>query len=422
MRRFPLIVLLGVAFGAGMVLTWSLVHRSATSQTIASTPAAAGSRKALYWFDPMKPQQHFDKPGKSPFMDMQLVPKYADAGDDDPGTVRIDARQVQNLGVRTAVATRGSVQSNVRATGTIGLDEREVSVVQSRVPGIVEQLQVRTALAPVTKGQPLLTLIAPDWTAAQEEYLALRRASSPDLVAVRDAARQRLLLLGMSDAQIRAVERRGQAQTRITIVSPRAGIIGELAVRDGATVAAGALLMRINGIDTVWLNAAIPEADIGRLQPGAAARVDLPAFKGITFNGIVEALLPEVDATTRTLVARVVLPNPDHRLAPGMFARVEIASTPAATLDVVIPSEAVIATGLRQVVIVDVGAGRFRAQEVRVGDEGGGRTAILEGIHDGDRVVVSSQFLIDSEASLTGTLARLGADDQNAAATKAVQP
>lgn len=411
MRRLPQSLLMIGAFVLGVAATLLLAHRSGPASMPPSPGDAAPDKKALYWYDPMVSAQHFDHPGKSPFMDMQLVPKYTGAANEDVGVVRIDPRDVQNLGVRTARVERGSLALNLRATGSLVFDERAVSVVQSRVPGIVEQLLVRSPLATVTQGQPLLTLIAPDWTAAQEEYLALRRTQNEGLQAIRDAARQRLLLLGMSDAQVRAIEHSGHAQTRITISAPRAGVVGELNVREGATVMAGAALLRINGLDTVWMNAAIPEMQIGRISAGAVVTATLPAFPGESFTGTIEVLLPEVDATTRTQMARIVLANPARRLAPGMFAQVEIASSAGVAENLVVPSEAVIATGLRSVVIVDEGHGRFRAQEVRIGDESAGKSSILAGLKDSDTVVLSGQFLIDSEASLTGALARLGSSD-----------
>ncbi|QBB69435.1 efflux RND transporter periplasmic adaptor subunit [Pseudolysobacter antarcticus] len=413
MRRLPQLILLIGAFVLGVAATLVLVHRSGPVSMPPSSDVAAPDKKALYWYDPMVPVQHFDHPGKSPFMDMQLVPKYAGGASEDAGGVHIDPRDVQNLGVRTARVERGSLALIVRATGSLVFDERTVSVVQSRVPGIVEQLLVRSPLATVAQGQPLLTLIAPDWTAAQEEYLALRRTHNEGLQAIRDAARQRLLLLGMSDAQVRAIERSGHAQTRITISAPRAGVVGELNVREGATVMAGASLLRINGLDTVWMNAAIPEMQVGRISAGAQVTATLPAFPSESFSGTIEALLPEVDAITRTQMARIVLANPARRLAPGMFAHVEIASSVGVAESLVVPTEAVIATGLRSVVIVDEGHGRFRAQEVRIGDESSGKTSVLEGLKDGDTVVLSGQFLIDSEASLTGTLSRLGGSTES---------
>jgi Cu(I)/Ag(I) efflux system membrane fusion protein len=412
LRRLAQLFLVIGAFALGVAATLLLMHRSGPVAVAPSSGHAVSDQKALYWYDPMVPAQHFDHPGKSPFMDMQLVPKYTGAANEGAGAVRIDPRDVQNLGVRTARVERESLALTVRATGSLVFDERAVSVVQSRVPGIVEQLLVRSPLATVTQGQALLTLIAPDWTAAQEEYLALRRSHNEGLRAIGDAARQRLLLLGMSDAQVRAIERSGQAQTRITISAPRAGVVGELSVREGATVMAGAALLRINGLDTVWMNAAIPEMQIGRISAGAHVAATLPAFPGESFSGTIEALLPDVDATTRTQIARIVLANPALRLAPGMFAQVEIASTAGLAESLVVPTEAIIATGLRSVVIVAEDHGHFRAQEVRIGDEANGKTAVLDGLKDGDTVVLSGQFLIDSEASLTGTLSRLGDSDR----------
>ncbi|TDR45666.1 Cu(I)/Ag(I) efflux system membrane fusion protein [Tahibacter aquaticus] len=411
-------LLVGVVVGAGS--TWWLVGRGHRGMP-AAVPAPT-EKKVLYWFDPMVPAQHFDQPGKSPFMDMQLVPKYAGDGPEEAGTVRIEPRLVQNLGVRTALATRGTPVAAVRATGSVTFDERRVVVVQARVAGIVEHLAVRAPLTTVTAGQDLLTLIAPEWTAAQAEYLSLRTARSEGLDAVRAAARQRLLLLGMSEGQIRTVERLGRAEDRITIVAPRAGVVSELLVRDGASVMAGTPLLRINDLDTVWVNAAIPEAQIGRVAPGNTVMVELPAFPGDSLAGTVEALLPDLDVTTRTQTARIVVPNPTRRLVPGMFARVAITGRAADAEVVQIPTEAVIATGARQVVIVDVGDGRFRAQEVRIGDESDGRTSVLEGLDDGDRVVLSGQFLIDSEASLAGTLARLDAPDAAMSPATAAAP
>jgi Cu(I)/Ag(I) efflux system membrane fusion protein len=300
-------------------------------------------------------------------MDMALVPKYADGAAEGVGVVSIDPRQVQNLGLRTARAERGVLAATVRATGAVAFDERAVAVVQARAAGIVEHLDVRAPLTEVKQGQALLTLLAPDWTGAQEEYLSLRRSSTQGLDELRAAARQRLLLLGMSEAQVRAVERSGKAQTRIVVTAPRAGVIGELSVREGATVMAGTPLLRINGLDTVWINAAIPEAQIGRVTASSPVEARLPAFPDERFAGRIEALLPDIDAATRTQVARIVLRNPDHRLAPGMFARVEITAGMPAT-SVLVPTDAVIATGTRDVVIVEESRGRFRAQEVRVGD------------------------------------------------------
>jgi Cu(I)/Ag(I) efflux system membrane fusion protein len=402
-----------------------IVHRTPnTVPPAASGAPASADQKILYWYDPMVPAQHFDKPGKSPFMDMQLVPKIAgQAGDGaSAGVVQIDPRQVQNLGLRTAHAERGELITTVRATGSVAFDERAVTVVEARAAGIVERLEVRAPLTAVKQGQALLTLIAPDWTAAQEEYLSLRRARSTGLDELREAARRRLLLLGMSEGQIRAAEHSGQAQTRITITAPRDGVIGELSVREGATVTAGAPLLRINGLDTVWINAAIPEAQIGRVTAASSVTAELPAFPGEHFSAHIDTLLRDVDAATRTQTARLTLLNPGHRIAPGMFAQIDFAASKTQPASVLVPTDAVIATGARSVVIVVDGEGHFRAQEIRAGDESGGKTEVLEGLKDGETVVLSGQFLIDSEASLSGTLARLSSKDTPAAQNATAMP
>ena len=415
----PIFVVLAAVGGlvVGVTATWLFTHHDAMKSTASSAPAST-DKKVLYWYDPMVPVQHFDKPGKSPFMEMQLVPKYAGGeSSDSAGVVQIDPRQVQNLGLRTVKVAHGTLQATVRATGTVAFDERTVTVVQARVAGIVERLEVRAPLTAVKQGQPLLTLLAPDWTAAQEEYLSLRRMQSGGLDELRNGARQRLLLLGMSEGQIRAIEHNGRSQARITITAPRDGVVGELSVREGATVMAGTPLLRLNGLDTVWINAAIPEAQIGRVTSASSVNIELPAFPGQRFEGRIDALLPDIDAATRTQTARILLDNPEHRLAPGMFAQIEFAGAKARSEGVVVPTEAVIATGTRAVIIVDDGDGRFRAQEVRIGDEADGKTEVLDGLKDGETVVLSGQFLIDSEASLTGTLARLGADTPKTSAS-----
>ncbi len=412
MKSIRLMVAVFLGLVVGIVATWIVLHRG-VNPTGSAPPASTtvpADMQVLYWYDPMSPDKHFDKPGKSPFMDMQLVPRYANAGGASPGTVNVDARAVQKLGVRIVRAERGVLDSSVIASGSVAFDERSVTAVQARVAGIVESVEVRAPLTPVNQGQALLTLLAPDWTAAQEEYLSLRRSSAPGLDELLAASRQRLLLIGMSEGQIRSIEEGGKAQSRFTVTAPRAGVIGELSTREGASVAAGSPLMRINGLDTVWINAAIPEAQIARVALSSPVEAIVPAFPGERFNGQVEALLAEVDAATRTQTARVALRNPGHRLVPGMYARIEIA-TANATASVLLPTDAVIATGTRNVVIVDDGEGRFRAQQVRVGDEANGKTQILDGIGEGERVVLSGQFLIDSEASLSGTLTRLQSTD-----------
>ena len=377
----------------------------------------ATGRRVLYWHDPMVPGQKFDKPGKSPFMDMQLVPVYADAPADE-GKVSISPTVEQNLGMRTIEVTRGRLAMSVDAVGTVAWNERDVALVQARSAGFVERLFVRAPLDPVKKGQPLAALYVPDWVAAQEEFLAVKRMSGDGVDGLLDGARQRMRLAGMSDAQIRAVDSGGKVQPRVTITAPIKGVVSELSVREGMTVAVGTPMFRINGLGTVWVNAQVPEAAAAQVRPGTLVEARTPSSPGTALRGRVSAILPEVDPATRTLRARIELENPGERLLPGMFASVRF--TPAAGTDtLLVPTEAVIRTGQRSVVMVALGEGKFAPVEIEAGSESGGQTEIRRGLEAGQKVVVSGQFLIDSEASLRGTATRLAEPPQ---APQAVQP
>ncbi|MEP6790545.1 MAG: efflux RND transporter periplasmic adaptor subunit, partial [Ramlibacter sp.] len=345
------------------------------------------------------------KPAKSPFMDMMLVPVYAD-GDSDQGKVTVSSRIQQNLGVRTAEVTEGSLSPQVAAVGNIAFNERDQVIVQARATGYVERLQVRATLDRVAKGQALAELYVPDWVAVQEEFLSVRRMQGNDLDSLVDGARQRMRLAGMSDAQVRQVETSGKPQARVTVVAPITGVVVDLMVREGMTVMPGATLFRINGLSTVWANAEVPESESALLRPGAKVQARSPAVPGAIFEGKVQALLPEVNPGTRTLKARLELANPGGKLVPGMSVQMQFMDTRAEKM-LLVPTEAVIQTGKRTVIMLSEANGRFRPVNVEAGIESGGQTEIRRGLQAGQRVVVSSQFLIDSEASLKGIEARL---------------
>jgi membrane fusion protein, copper/silver efflux system len=405
MSRAVIALALAAALGIGLFGGYRYaMHRSMTT---AQAPAATESSKpVLYWYDPMYPQQKFDKPGKSPFMDMQLVPKYAGDAEQDAGTVSVNPRVVQNLGMRTAEAKTGSLESRFEAVGSVVFNERGVVQLQARAAGFVETLHARAPLDPVAKGAPLVTILYPEWAGAQEEFLLLLKSKSPDLQALAGAARQRLLLLGMTEGDIAAVEREEKTRTRVTLTAPISGVIAELGVREGMTVTAGSPLFRIVDLSTVWVNAEVPETQAGWIRPGGSVEARAAAYPGAVFKGKVGVLLPEVDTATRTVRARIELPNPGGRLKPGMYATLSF-SAPHGKEAVLVPSEAVIRTGTRDVVIVALGEGKFRAANVQVGAESGGQSEIRQGLRAGERVVLSGQFLIDSEASLSSTVARL---------------
>ena len=391
-----------------------------------ATPSRAGDadpaagRTILYWQDPMVPGQRFDKPGKSPFMDMPLVPVYAEPKGDG-SKVTIDPRMQQNLGVRTADVREGVIAVGIDAVGSVAYNERDVAVVQARANGFLERLYVRAPLDPVRKGQALAEIYVPDWVAAQEEYLAARRiakqSDAASLAGLVDGARQRMRLAGMTDAQIQAIETDDSVRPRMTVTAPIGGVVGELTAREGMTVMTGAPLFRVNGLSTVWVNAEVPENAAARVLAGAEVEARTAALPGRTFKGAVSAILPAVDPATRTLKARIQLANPEGRLVPGMFVTVSFA--PAAGKPILlIPTEAVIQTGTRSVVIVAQGDGRFAPVDVELGIDAGGETEIRRGVQAGQKIVVSGQFLLDSEANLRAATTRMSEAPGGATTTK----
>ncbi|MBV6417324.1 MAG: Cation efflux system protein CusB [Steroidobacteraceae bacterium] len=397
-----------LALGVAVGVRWERAREAAATAAAphattphGTTPDAGTTRgpkepRVLYWYDPMVPDQHFDKPGKSPFMDMELVPKYAEEGAEENG-IRVTAAQQQSLGVRTTQVKRGRLEARLEVAGTIGWDLRKEHVIDARVPVIVERLHVKTPFAPVRAGQPLARLIAPEWSAALAEVHALDAARDPDLFA---AAQARLAALGLPPGA------RAARDGRIEITAPVTGTVSEIGVREGASVAAGTRLFRVNGLDTVWCEAALPEAQAQGVDAGATVTVYAHG-DATPITGRIDALLPEIDGATRTRRARIVLDNRAQRLTPGAYVRVALDATDAVERPLV-PTDAVIGSGEAAHVIVQAGDGSFRPVHVRTGRSARGETQIMAGLEGGERVVVAAQFLIDSEASLTGALERLG--------------
>jgi Cu(I)/Ag(I) efflux system membrane fusion protein len=407
--KLKTLAVLLIGAGIGAAIAWQAAHRQA-APAVSGKPAAApakAERKVLYWFDPMVPDQHFDKPGKSPFMDMDLVPKYADAGESDEHVVRIDPRIVQNLGVRAARAEAGRLWRRIDTVGYVAADENRDQVVQARASGYVEKLLVRAENDPVRRGQLLAEVYSPDLLAAQEEYqLALKRGDP----AWRSAARERLSLLGVPEARIQDLEKGGKPTRRVSYYAPTDAIAAKIGVEEGSAVSQGMPMFRLSNLSVVWVQAEVPEEQAAWVKPGKSVDISFPALPGKTVEGKVDYLYPDLDARTRTLKVRIRLANPGLQFRPGMYANVTLyggASGPS----VLVPTESVIVTGKRAIVILAAGEGRFRPVVVKTGIESNGKTEILEGIKAGDEVVVSGQFLIESEANLTGVLARLSPPD-----------
>jgi membrane fusion protein, copper/silver efflux system len=399
-----------VLLGAGYVIG---THRAATDAPMASAAAAPPSvpedkvdpktgRQVLYWHDPMVPNQHFDKPGKSPFMNMELQPVFADEG--GSGGIRVDSTLQQNLGIRYATVVRQDTSEGFDAIGTTQFDESMADVVQSRVTGYIDHLYASAPMQRVAKGAPIASLFVPDWLAPQEEYLALKRGGMD--AGLLAGARARMQALSIPDGLIASLDRNGKAQTHVTLFAQEAGVLTELNVRDGAMVSPGQTLAKIAGLSKLWLIVEIPESLALQVQPGMMVDATFAGDASQHFSGHIREILPGISPDSRTLQARLEIDNAGLRLTPGMLMRARVSGAkPVSRL--LVPSEAVITTGKRSIVIVRNGDGRLQPVQVAVGNDSGASTEVTSGLTEGQQVVASGQFLIDSEASLTSVLPKL---------------
>ncbi|RZG77041.1 efflux RND transporter periplasmic adaptor subunit [Acinetobacter sp. WCHAc060033] len=361
--------------------------------------------KVLYWYDPMKPEQHFDKPGKSPFMDMQLVPKYADENaamtDESRPTVKIDPSIQQNLAIRYGTVEQAVIGNAMFTNGILQANERQTAILQTRASGFVQRVYGHAVGDMVRQGSPIADISIPEWTGEQTEFLAVLRTGDRSLI---QASRQRLQLLGIPQNVIHQVERTRRVQSNITLQAPISGFIDSLEVRNGMALAMGQTLAIIKGINPIWLEAAIPETQIAGIKRGSKVEVTFTAYPQIVSGKVID-ILPTLDTTSRTIKVRIELPNKEAQLKPGMFASVKLSSNPQSSL--IVPEQAVIRTGTRNIVIVAHEQGRFEPVVVQLGQSDGNKIAILEGLKVGQNVVISGQFLIDSEANLQGVLDKL---------------
>lgn len=397
--------------GAGLALGgyWFGMHGHETGVPATAAPAASTAatsdmidpktgRKVLYWHDPMVPGQKFDKPGKSPFMDMQLVPVFSDEGSTEE--VRVNPALQQNLGIRFATVRREESRDLFEMVGTAQFDESVAEVVQSRVAGYIDRLYARAPMRRIKRGEPIASLFIPDWIAPQEEYLALKRSGNNELAI---AARQRMRALSIPDGLVAQVDRTGRVQNHMTLASPVTGVITELAVRDGAMVSPGMTIAKVAGLNKVWLIVEVPELLANSVRPGMTVEAAFAGDANRKFTGHVREVLPGVNTSTRTVQARLELDNRDGSLTPGMLMHVRLgAEKPVSRL--LVPTEAVITTGKRSVVLVAGDNNGMQPVVVTTGRDIGDDTEILTGLTEGQKVVASGQFLVDSEASLKSVL------------------
>ncbi|EAV2596674.1 efflux RND transporter periplasmic adaptor subunit [Salmonella enterica] len=368
-------------------------------------------RKVLFWYDPMKPDTKFDKPGKSPFMDMDLVPKYADEGDAQNGNgVRIDPSLVQNLGMKTGKVSKGHLQYTQTIPANVSYNDYQFVIVQARADGFVEKVYPLTIGDKVRKGTPLIDITIPDWVEAQSEYLLLSGTGGTQ-VQVKGIL-ERLRLAGMPEEDIQRLRSTRTIQTRFTIKAPISGVITAFDLRTGMNISKDKVVAQIQGMDPVWISASVPESIAYLLKNTSQFTVSVPAYPGKTFNIEKWNILPSVDPATRTLQVRLQVSNPDELLKPGMNAYLKLNTQSSEML--LIPSQAVIDTGKEQHVITVDGKGRFVPKSIKILHESQNQTGIASGLSEGESVVVNGLFLIDSEANISGALERMHQTDKPA--------
>ena len=374
----------------------------------AAGAAAKGERKIKYWVSPMDPGYIRDKPGKAP-CGMDLVPVYESAGEEAPGTIKINPATLQSMGVTT---TKVEVRPLSRMTLTVGMvtfDERNLNVITTKMDGWVERLYVRATGDPIHQGQNLLSIYSPELVTTQNEYLlalknlkSLEKSGFPELEQgarrLLAASRQRLKYWDIPDSQIAALEETGAVQKTLTLVSPVNGIVTKREVTQGMMVKAGMPVLEVADLSTIWVDADIYQYELPWIKVGQTVTMTLDYLPGETFQGRIDYIYPYMKEATRTARVRLRFRNPNLKLKPEMFAQVKIQS-PVTHNAVVVPSDAVLDTGLKQHVFIALGQGRFEPREVKLGVLGNdGMREVLSGLKGGEEVVTSAQFMLDSES------------------------
>ena len=413
MNTFKLIsmTLLGFALGA---LSMTVIFPNLQS---ASRMQQTEPQKPLYWAAPMDANYQRDKPGKSP-MGMDLIPVYPSDKNsvDQPGTVSISPSVINNLGVRLGKVSQQDLSRVVKTVGFIGFNQQSVSHFHSRVEGWIEELSVTAVGDPVKKGQKLYELYSPALVNAQEEYLVAINGHSSRLI---NAAQRKLEALGIDQSQIQSLKQAKKVKQRMPFYAQQNGYVAVLNVREGSFIKPATNVLSVGALDSVWVIAEIFERQAGWIAAGQSVVMTTESYPEIKWKGTVDYVYPVLNDQTRTLRARVVFDNQDQRLKPNMFAQLSIEGG-ARTGVLVIPKEAVIRNKGIERVVKSLGDGKFRSVRIQTGIESNALIEVIRGLEEGDEVVISSQFLIDSESSIGAELSRIeGADREEMTMLKA---
>ena len=362
-------------------------------------------KEILYWVAPMDPNYRRDKPGQSP-MGMDLIPVYEGGNDnkhDDGTDVVISAAVVNNLGVRTAVVKPHNLERRIDTVGYVSFDETQINHIHLRTDGWIERLVVKSEGERVKKGQLLFEFYSPTLVNAQEEFLQSVSTNNKQLVS---ASELRLQSLGLSRDQINQIRQAGKVRLYVAVHAPQDGIVSELNIRQGMRVTPITTIMSLADLHHVWLQTEVFERQADWVSLGGRAEANLTYLPGKIWKGKVDYIYPILTPKTRTLKVRLRFLNPEERMKPNMYAKVSIFGTPKKMV-LAIPREAVIRSGKGERIILALGEGRYKARKIRTGMESDGLVEVLSGLEDGEKVVTSAQFLIDSQASLSGSLDRM---------------
>ena len=406
-------IVIGMVIGG--FLTFGVYSFMAPTNSGEASSVVTAEKKPLYWVAPMDANYKTDKPGKSP-MGMDLVPVYDDGGkgpDEGPGTIRISPDVVNNLGVRTAIVSYKSLHTEINTVGYVAYDEDKLVHIHPRVQGWIEKLYVKAIGDPVKKGQPLYEIYSPELVNAQEELLLALDRKNSRLIS---AAENRLSALQLPKSSIVKLKKTKKVQQTITFYSPQNGVVENLKIREGFFVKPGSTLMSIGDLSEVWVEAEVFERQAGQVKTGTPVTMTLDYLPGKTWQGKVDYIYPTLDAKTRTVKVRLRFKNEEGEFKPNMFAQIAIHTT-GDEQALLIPKEALIRTGNQDRVVLALGEGSFKSVAVSVGRYDSESVEILEGVRDGEKVVSSAQFLLDSESSKSSDFKRMNSDVDEADAS-----
>lgn len=402
-KLLPIIVIIAVILGVFLGRwTTGLMNGKATQEE--------ANKKPLYWVDPMEPMIHYPGPGKSR-MGMELVPVYPDDNQEKGGeaTVQISPTVVNNLGVRTAPVIQTTLARHIDTVGYVEPNENKISHIHTYADGWVKNLVVKAVGDSVKKGQLLLQYYSPQLVTAQEEYLIALEGNNQSLIT---ASYKRLQALHISEQQIQEIKKSHQSNQLVAVYAPQDGIVTELNIREGMRVTPDVEIMSLVDLASVWMIAQIFEEQANWVKIGDLAEARISAFPQKQWKGRVEYIYPRLEPMTRTVKVRFRFDNPDNQLKPNMYASISILVKPKSNV-VSIPLEALIRNSQGDRVIVALGKGRFQVRQVKAGMESGEQVEILSGLKVGENVVVSGQFLLDSESNLKAGLERLETPKEN---------